>query len=177
MGSEVLRMSLWSEAPKVHCKLRKGSVGTQLTGCGKSPQNWERQRGGGHLVENVPKKVSKSTWISRSKVGKKQLTEANESTPETRGKRGGQECGLPPGLFLFCLGEKPLPALKTPICIHLSLHSVSPSPPSAIFDYCLLIRITAHILDLSLNTTFIYFFSFLSIRIFFCIFFHFFFGG
>ena len=86
MGSEVLRMSLWSGAPKVHCKLRKGIVGTQLTDCGKSPQNWERQSGGGHLVENVPKKVSKSTWISRSKVGKKQLTEAHESTPETRGK-------------------------------------------------------------------------------------------
>lgn len=45
--------------------------------CGKSQQDWEKQSSGGHLVENVPKKVLKSTWVSRSKAGKKQLTEAS----------------------------------------------------------------------------------------------------
>lgn len=40
--------------------------------CGKSQEDWEKQRGRGHLTGSVPKKGSKSPggWISQSKVRK-----------------------------------------------------------------------------------------------------------
>ena len=63
--------------------------------CRKSQQDWEKQSSGGHLVENVPKKVLKSTWVSRSKAGKKTTYRSKLEHSGTWGKRGGQEHGLP----------------------------------------------------------------------------------